>query len=268
MIVAKPDVGCTVAVEWDVMQHSGQQWDTATMVLELPSRAVIAHHVHDEHQVVYASTGVISVATSSGSWIAPASRAIWIPAGSSHQHRAHGPTKFHGVGLPGVQNPLGVDVPAVIAVSPLLRELIIHYTETSSDSQEPLQRERLLAVLVDQLAVSSQQPIRLPAPRDQRLIEVCKIVEERLSETIDLDDLAMICRSSPRTLARLFREEMRMSYVQWRTQLRLYYALRMLADGEQVSVVAHRCGWNSASTFVDVYRRTYGHTPGGRNRGD
>ncbi|KAA0077149.1 AraC family transcriptional regulator [Mycolicibacterium sp. P9-64] len=250
------------------MQRSGQEWDTATMVLELPSRAVIAHHVHDEHQLVYASTGVISVATSAGSWIAPANRAIWIPAGSSHQHRAHGPTKFHGVGLPGVRNPLGVDVPAVVAVSPLLRELIIHYTEMPSASEDPRQRQRLLAVLVDQLAVSSQQPIRLPAPRDQRLVDVCKLVEEKLTETIDLDDLATACRSSPRTLARLFREEMRMSYVQWRTQLRLYHALRMLADGEQVSVVAHRCGWNSASTFVDVFRRTYGHTPGGRNRSE
>ena len=165
-------------------------------------------------------------------------------------------------------NPLGVDVPAVVEVSPLLRELIIHYTEQPDGTEEPRRRQRLLTVLIDQLAASSQQPIRLPAPHDPRLIEACKLVEENLSTTFDLEDLAQACRSSARTLARLFRDEMRMSYVQWRTQLRLYHALRMLADGAQVSTVAHRCGWSTASTFVDVFRRTYGHTPGGRQRAE
>ncbi|TSD40218.1 helix-turn-helix transcriptional regulator [Rhodococcus sp. KBS0724] len=248
------------------MLNSSQRWDTATLVLELPSRAVIAHHAHDEHQLVYASTGVISVATSEGTWVAPANRAIWIPSGASHQHRAYGPTRFHGVGLPATRNPLGVDVPAVIEVSPLLRELIIHYTEQPDEAEEPRRRQRLLTVLIDQLAVSSQQPIRLPTPRDPRLVEVCKMVEENLSVALDLEDLAKACRTSSRTLARLFRDETRMSYVQWRTQLRLYYALRLLADGMQVGTVAHRCGWNSASTFVEVFRRTYGHTPGGRRQ--
>lgn len=248
------------------MLNSSQHWDTATLVLELPSRAVISHHAHGEHQLVYASTGVISVATSEGTWIAPANRAIWIPSGASHQHRAYGPTRFHGIGLSTTHNPLGVDVPAVLEVSPLLRELIIHYTENSGAAEEPRRRQRLLTVLIDQLAVSSQQPIRLPASRDPRLVEACKMVEENLSVTIDFEDVAKACRTSSRTLSRLFRDEMRMSYVQWRTQLRLYHALRLLADGLQVGTVAHRCGWNSASTFVEVFRRTYGHTPGGRRQ--
>ncbi|GAB2546859.1 hypothetical protein GCM10027167_60210 [Nocardia heshunensis] len=53
-----------------------------------------------------------------------------------------------------------------------------------------------------------------------------------------------------------------MTYPQWRTQLRLQHAIRMLADGEAVTTVAHRCGWASSSAFIDVYRRTLGHTPG------
>lgn len=235
------------------------------MVLKLPSRAVIAHHVHDEHQLVYASSGVIAVATTDGSWIAPANRAIWIPAGHSHQHRAYGPTTFHGVGMPSTSNPLRSETPTVVEVSPLLRELIIHHTQTFISNGDA-QQARLLKVLTDQLASSSQQPIRLPVPKDSRLLAATTMVEKNLSTTIDLQDLAIACRSSPRTLARLFRDEMHMSYVQWRTQLRLYHALRMLADGAQVSTVAHRCGWSSASAFVDVFRRTYGHTPGGRQR--
>ena len=53
-----------------------------------------------------------------------------------------------------------------------------------------------------------------------------------------------------------------MSFPQWRTQLRLYHALRLLAEGQPVTVVAQRCGFATASAFIDVFRRSLGHTPG------
>jgi AraC-like DNA-binding protein len=33
-----------------------------------------------------------------------------------------------------------------------------------------------------------------------------------------------------------------------------------------VTTVAHRCGWSSASAFIDVFRRSFGCTPGTHNR--
>lgn len=69
-----------------------------------------------------------------------------------------------------------------------------------------------------------------------------------------------------RTLSRLIRRELGMTFPQWRIQMRLYRALILLAEGTPVSTVAHRCGWASASAFIDVYRRTFGHTPGARYR--
>lgn len=57
-----------------------------------------------------------------------------------------------------------------------------------------------------------------------------------------------------------------MTFPQWRTQLRLYHALRMLADDLPVTTVAHRCGWSSTSAFIDVFRRAFGYTPGVHNR--
>jgi AraC-like DNA-binding protein len=68
--------------------------------------------------------------------------------------------------------------------------------------------------------------------------------------------------ASERTLARLCRADLGMSFPQWRTQLRLHHALVLLADDTPVTVVAHRCGWSSASAFIDVFRRAFGHTPG------
>lgn len=77
-----------------------------------------------------------------------------------------------------------------------------------------------------------------------------------------LTELGRQIGASARTLSRLFRSDLGMTFPQWRTQLRLHHALILLADGTPVTTVAHRCGWSSASTFIDVFRRTFGHTPG------
>ena len=65
-----------------------------------------------------------------------------------------------------------------------------------------------------------------------------------------------------RTLSRRLRAELGLTYHQWRTQIRLHHALILLAEDVAVTAVAHRCGWSSASTFIDVFRRVFGYTPG------
>jgi AraC-like DNA-binding protein len=55
---------------------------------------------------------------------------------------------------------------------------------------------------------------------------------------------------------------MGMTFPQWRTQVRLHLALRLLAEGLSATAAGHRCGWSTTSAFVDVFRRALGHTPG------
>lgn len=103
-----------------------------TRTQRLATGAEIDAHRHDDHQIVYASRGVLSVTASTGTWVAPATRAIWIPAGTVHAHQAHGNLEMHLVGLETGDDPIGLEKPTVLAVGPLLRELILAYTETPS----------------------------------------------------------------------------------------------------------------------------------------
>ncbi|MFF9016755.1 AraC family transcriptional regulator [Streptomyces sp. NPDC014870] len=224
-----------------------------------PGERVDAHR-HDDHQIVYADSGVLAVTTDAGTWFAPGTRAIWVPAGTVHAHRAHGRLDLHLIGLPADDNPLGLDAPTVLAVSPLLRELILAYTRSPED--EGPERGRLLAVLRDQLRSSPQQPLRLPAPTDPRLVAVCAVLRADPADPRTLAELGRATGAGERTLSRLFRSELGMTFPQWRTQARLYRALLLLADGVPVTTVAHRCGWSSASAFIEVFRRAFGHTPG------
>ena len=130
-----------------------------TRTLRLASGDKIDAHRHDDHQIVYAGRGVLAVTTDQGSWVAPATRAIWIPAGTFHAHRAYGELKLHTVGLSASDNPLQLDSPTVLAVGPLLRELIIAYTGSDADTPE---RARLRAVLLDQLLHLSATAVTRP----------------------------------------------------------------------------------------------------------
>ncbi|WP_158879468.1 AraC family transcriptional regulator [Amycolatopsis anabasis] len=235
-----------------------------TGIRPLAAGAGIDAHWHDDHQIVYAGRGVLSVRTDAGSWVAPATRAIWVPARTVHEHRAHGTTDLHIVGLPVTDNPLRLEAPAVLAVSPLLRELILAYTR-AADTQNA-ERRRMRAVLLDQLRHSPQQPLHLPEARDPRLAAICALLREDPADNRTLAELGAATGASDRTLSRLCRAELGMTFPQWRTQLRLQRALFLLAEDVPVTAVAHRCGWASTSAFIDVFRTAFGHTPGAHNR--
>jgi AraC-like DNA-binding protein len=238
--------------------------DAPTRTQALAPGERIDAHRHDDHQIIYAGSGVLAVTTDAGTWFAPGTRAIWVPAGCVHAHRAHGHLSLHLLGLPPDTNPLGLDAPGVLAVSPLLRELILACTRTRhTGTPEQL---RLRAVLLDQLRVSAQQPVQLPAPDDSRLTAVCDLLHHNPADPRSLAALAATAGAGERTISRLFRRELGMTFPQWRTQLRLYHALRMLAEDVPVTTVAHRCGWSSTSAFIDVFRRSLGYTPGAHNR--
>ncbi|RKT55697.1 AraC family transcriptional regulator [Saccharothrix australiensis] len=242
------------------MQEIRHQPVAPTSTRRLSSGDRIEAHRHDDHQIVYAGRGTIAVTTDVGSWVAPATRALWIPAGTAHRHQAHGELDLHLVGLPAAVNPLGLDRPAVLAVSPLLRELVVAYTRTPEDGGAA--RLRLRAVLLDQLTAAPEQPLRLPTPTSALLRELHDVLRADPADNRSLDELGRQLGAGARTLSRRLRDDLGLTYPQWRTQIRLHHALVLLADDTPVTAVAHRCGWSSASTFISVFRRTFGHTPG------
>ncbi|ORV96279.1 AraC family transcriptional regulator [Mycobacterium kyorinense] len=227
----------------------------------LPPGARIERHRHRQHQIVYPSSGAVSVTTPAGTWITPANRAIWIPAGCWHEHKFHGHTQFHGVALDPRRYRRGPDTPTVLAVSPLMRELIIACSQ--ADGTDTDEHHRMLAVLHDQLqATSVREPLWIPTPIDDRLRRACALITDNLREPLTLRQIGERVGVGQRTLSRLFRDELAMTFPQWRTQVRLHHALVLLAEHQNVTSVALQCGWATPSAFIDTYRRAFGHTPG------
>jgi AraC-like DNA-binding protein len=220
---------------------------------------VVDRHRHDDHQLVYVSRGVSAVRTQHGAWVASGDRALWVPAHTWHEHRFYGSTSFHTVGFDAADMPLPIDAPTIIAVDPLLRELIVTVT---ADGLTDVEAGRIRAVLADRMHRAAQAPFVLPVPADPRLADACRTVEADLSRPRSLEELAGRVNASERTLSRLFRTEFGLSYPQWRTRTRLFAAMVLLAEGHSVTETARATGWATTSAFVDVFARAMGSTPG------
>lgn len=219
----------------------------------------VTRHQHDDHQVVYASAGVIEVTVDAGTWFSPAARAVWIPAGTAHTWVVRGSSVVHLVGVPPGIAPHLSQEPSLIVMSPLLRELVVAHSNESSSTAAA---QRLLRVLVDRVEIATEPATILPASRDHRLRDVRIVLEERMSETLSLADLARAVGSSERTISRLLRAEIGMSFNVWRNQIRLRRASLLLAEGHSVTYIAAACGWSSPSAFIASFRDAFGHTPG------
>lgn len=220
---------------------------------------------HPRGHLVYAARGVLSVHTERGTSIVPANRVAWTPAGFAHRHRAHGDTDMRIVFLPASLARLVPAHPAVFTASDLAREILLALT--GPGEPERAASARLRRVLVDQLHDAREQPLHLPEPRDDRLRAVARVLYENPGDTTPLAGLGQAIGAGARTLSRLFHDELGLTFYEWRTQLRLYHALVLLAEGHDTSHVAHACGWSNPSHFIAAFRAVMGTTPGKHRAG-
>jgi len=217
-------------------------------------------HSHPLGHLVHAASGVLSLVTDDGTWIAPSNRFAWVPAGIEHSHRAHGRTDMRVVYLDDAAAESLPHRPAVLVASALAREAALAITSGLPRSESAL--ARLRSVIVDEAATTPEQPLHLPEPRDPRLRAVAREVERDLASPHSLVSIAEHTGVGARTLSRLFREETGMGYRQWRLQLRVHRALVLLAGGATVTDAAAACGWASTSQFIAQFSPLVGMTPG------
>ncbi|MET8873603.1 AraC family transcriptional regulator [Nocardia sp. NPDC004604] len=216
---------------------------------------------------MYAARGVLSVHTERGTSIVPANRVAWTPAGFMHYHRAHGQTDMRIVFLPASLARLVPDHPAVFMTSDLAREILLTLTgprnyDRAARDQDRAALARLRRVLVDELHEAHEQPLQLPEPRDDRLQAIAQLLYQNPADNTSLAELGQTIGASARTLSRLFHNELGMTFYEWRTQLRIYHALVLLADGHDATHAAHACGWANPSSFIAAFTNIIGTTPG------
>jgi AraC-like DNA-binding protein len=222
-------------------------------------------HTHPWPQLTFSTRGVIRLSTEDGSYIVPPSRALWVPADMAHSITLIEDAELRTVYLHSWLGP-GWEKCEVLEISPLLRALMLAL-DTTPDGLPPAdphaaQRERWIApLLVDELERATQIRIDVPLPADKRLRQLCETLLRNPAGRATLAERAEAIGASERTVARLFRDQLGMSWQQWRQQAVLAHALPLLARGMAVSQVASASGYATDSAFCAMFKAATGQSP-------
>lgn len=258
-----PNFSQSTAAARATTTDAGEDRNAAEPVLPFPVHYYEAHtfsrHSHFRAQLLYAQAGVLEVVTDHGAWTLPPQQAAWIPPGIEHE--VHCPTAVemrflyvHPAACAGLPTTC-----VIIAVTPLLRELVVR----ASEQVPPLDARdaRLGQVLLDELACYTPAPLHLPLPAEARIARVTEALRRDPADSRSLGEWAALAGTSERTLARLFEHELGMRFSDWRQRLRLQQAVTRLASGDSVTEVALDLGYQGPSAFIAMFKRAMGTTP-------
>lgn len=219
-------------------------------------------HSHPHGQIFYVEQGVAQLQIDGGTFLLPPHRAAWIPPATMHA------CSLSGAGMlswnlflsPGLSRHLGEHA-CVLGVQPLTRMLLQQAVQWSPDDQRSARRRRLMVVLLDELRNASKESFHLPMPTDRRVLRIANAILAQPGQARTLDELSDWAGVSARTVNRLFKTQVGMSFMAWRQEAMLMHATACLARGESVSNVADALGYSSPSNFIAMFRRSYGQSP-------
>lgn len=221
----------------------------------------IRPHWHSRAQFAYAIAGTMRVRTARHAWIVPPSRALWIPAHTTHEIQMYGMVAMHSA---YVNEAAGAGMPAVCAVlevTSLARELIVRAAALPAAYDEGGEDGLLMQLLMAEIRRLPRSALDLPLPESEDLTQLCERILADLSKrrpsVLDAGEM----NTSSRTLYRRFLGETGITFARWKQQARLLESIRRLAEGAPVTTVAIDLGYESPSAFSTMFRRALGVAP-------
>jgi AraC-like DNA-binding protein len=232
----------------------------STFSREYPRGSLVAPHAHASDQLVYASNGVMHVASGRRVWMIPPRFGLWVPAGTVHQIRMPEQVSMRTLYL---RRGLLDRRPTctVLHVSSFLRQLIVEIAARGDLRwRRPLERA-FRDILVSELQRASPLPAGVGLPHDARANAVAQAVLEAGELRTPLASLCLSAGVSVRTLQRAFRKELGVDFETWRRQVRLMKAIERLAGGDSVKEAAFHVGYQEPHALVALFRSTFDMTP-------
>ena len=235
---------------------------TYGMVVENLSRLETDFHRHDKSELLVSFRGILSCELEDGLWMVPPQSAIWVPGGVVHNVQIAGTVEGYVV---FIEPRIAANLPSkccTISVTPLLRELLIRAARFPLLYPEEGMESHLVRLLLDEIAALPIGTLHLPMPADPRLRKIARMMMDDPADRGTMQTWAARVGLSERTLARLLTRETGLGFGRWRRQLHLMLAVKWLGTGSSVQQVADGLGYESAGSFVTMFRKALGTSPG------
>ena len=146
-----------------------------------------------------------------------------------------------------------------------LYEKIISCTYPATEDKE-LERayiEELILLILTDAARYKREAIEISHAKGSEHIRcACAFINQHYAENITVDMIAGYVALNKNYLIRLFKREMGTTPMRYLLDTRLYFSRALLLQtDENVSGIAERCGFNTASYFIKCFKERFGESP-------
>jgi AraC-like DNA-binding protein len=243
-------------------QRAGHEVDPtlalAVCTFPMPAGTVFDWHTHEDHQLAWAASGVLTVRSGSEAWVLPPTRALWIPAGTRHETLSEGTVTMRTAYVRPSGCAISWSTCTPVVATPLLADLLAYLEDEDLEASRRTHAEQLLVDLLEPVPTISFD-VRLPT--EERALQVAKMLTDNPADDRTLAEWGREVGASSRTLARGFLSGTGLPFARWRALIRLHRAMHALGSREPINEVARSVGYESASAFVAAFRRETGITP-------
>jgi AraC-like DNA-binding protein len=227
----------------------------------------IETHSHDKGQFIYVEGGVVHIKTNTRMYYLPARHYMWIPSGVRHSIYPSSPK----VVMRNLYFPVSsissvyYSKEGIYPINNLLMEMLL-FTKTWNGDILKSQKNKYLIVssfkvLLEQ-TVSKSLHLELPHPTDNRLINITNYLKDQIHQEHLLPQLASKFSMTDKSLYRLFKKDVGMSFIKYYTQLRIFKSLEYLMNSDyNISEIAHMVGYSSLPTFSNTFSNIMGKRP-------
>ncbi|RNF76360.1 AraC family transcriptional regulator [Marinomonas rhizomae] len=217
-------------------------------------------HHHKKAQLVLPLTGVVTSFIDDKMWLVPPRCAVWIPSNLMHRNQISPNADVCMLFVDSTDLALP-EVACTLTITPFVRELILHlHTQQDYEKTDPA-TDRLVDVLLDQLIQLEREEFDFPIPDEPTLNRLALELIARPNEKRTLGEWASDFAMSERTLARLIKRHIQLTFGQWRRQLHIVLALQKLAINMPIQTISEELGYDSVSAFITFFKKALGKSP-------
>jgi len=226
-------------------------------------------HFHDVHEIEYACRGTVEVRTGTGHYLLPPHQAAWIPAGLHHQTTLNAGAETLAVLFEPGLVPVAGDRVRIIAVSALLREMMLYSARWPMSRAESGAEANSFFQAIGHVvgrALDDERPLHLPATSDPVVTAAADYTRAHL-EHVTVSDVTRAAGVSERTLRRSFSAHLGMSWRSYLLRARVLRAMALLAQPDcNVLEASIAVGFDDAGAFARSFARHCGETPSAYKR--
>jgi AraC-like DNA-binding protein len=231
------------------------------------NEAYVPMHKHNKGQLLYAEGGRVYITTHDKVWYLPARHYMWIPAGVEHTVKITlASAQVWNIYFPQWQNePAFYGQLGIYPVNNMLLEQL-HFVKGFEGHVTRQNKPRFyflsgIKAILPEISKSALM-FHLPMPNEERLSEIVAFIQENLSGPMSMGTVAKRFGMSESTLARLFRKDLKMSFINYVGTLRILRSVELLACGERnIKEICYEVGYESVPTFSNVFKRSVGVRP-------